>query len=722
MTKVALYYEAKKLQPQVEDVLVSIFDEEFPEVDEIVGWSGKDGDTTPVLILGAFPNTIPINFVKTFSQKQIIANPASITVLTAAIKNLLYPPKRKPFSYTLSMYHNNPARVFDRFIKTGMVVVDIETGGDIETMLPEETWLLSVALYDGKEILVLTEEWLEVPAHREQLKRFLLSGIKLIAHNMKFDFRTLSAALGADIKGHHDTLLMLHALNPGVKQYKLKPSCQMYLGAPEWEGEVSQYVNGKYKDLSSEGTSARLPADYHYPSTLIQKYGTKLSVGYEAIPRAFLYKYNAYDVYWTWELFEFLLRAADGDERIHKIAKFEFAMSNFFQDVEKTGVAVDEQYLEELRVYYEKEWALALDRLYDLTDNPKFNPNSWQQVKMFLAGRGIMVKSTAEKVLEKLDLEEGSLAGQFVDALLHARGISKMKGTYVEGIRKRAHSGIVYPSFLVHGTSTGRLSSAGPNIQNIPRDTEGKSLRRIFVPRDVEKRSLLSVDYSQAELRVMACMSEDEYLISLFQPDMPDFFKGLMPTAFPNADIAAWDKDTEKNNRARLKGIIYGLSYNRKAQAIAEELGMTVKEAQTIINNYFDAAPQFYEWRANIEARAVNPKAMIVSPFGRYYQAEVVAGKTKQNIVNSALAFLPQSTASDICVVAAMNVHKWAHEYDSSIVATIHDAILMDVPDWHLEEVSKRVQHEMKASAEEVFGTVVPFATEATWGKSWKGI
>lgn len=722
MIKIALYFEANKLQPQVEDVIVSILEERFPEVDEIVEWSQKEEDTTPVLVLGTLPKVLPTNFVKTFSQKQIIANPASITVLTAAIKNLLYPPVYRPMTYTLCEKKHNPARVFDRFLKSGAVVVDIETGGVVDYMLPEETWLISCGISDGNEILVLSEEWLSVERNREQLKRFLLSGVKLIAHMMKFDFRTLSAALGADIKGHFDTLLMLHAMNPGVKQYKLKPSCQMYLGAGEWEKELGQYVNGTYRDLSSEGTSARLPAGYRYPSTLIQKYGTKLSVGYEAIPRAILYEYNAYDVYWTWHFFQWLLRVADGDERIIKISKWEFEMSNFFQDVEKTGVAVDLKYLEELRVYYEKEWAIALERLYDITDNPKFNPNSHVQVKAFLREMGIDVKSSAEKVLEKLELSETSRAGQFIDALLNARGISKMKGTYVEGIRKRTHSGITYPSFLVHGTSTGRLSSKGPNIQNIPRDTEGKSLRRIFVPRDTNERSLLSVDYSQAELRVMACMSNDEYLISLFQPGMPDFFKALMPTAYPRDDISSWDKDTEKNKRARLKAMVYGLSYNRKAAAIAADLRMPVQEAQDIIDNYFKAAPQFYEWRKGIEKMAVNPKEMIVSPFGRYFQAEVVAGKTKQNIVNSALAFLPQSTASDICVAAAMKVHKWLPDYDAYIIATIHDAILMDCPDQHLEEVAARVQHEMQQAAVPIFGTVVPFATDATWGKSWKGI
>lgn len=678
-------------------------------------WSEQTTDrTTPVLVLGAMPDVTPITYIKTLSQKQIVANPSSLTEIKAAVQRLIAPRKFPKMNYTLIDGNNRGATLhFEWFRKSGVVVVDIETGGDIDFMLPEEMWLLSVAINDGKNIIVLGENWLKDAGNRRELGRFLTSGVKLFAHNMKFDFRSLSAQLGMEIKGHLCTMLLHHSINPGAKEHGLKETSMKYLGAPNWDKAAKEYAKGFYKELPE-----------WYPEALRRKYaGRKVGIGYENIPKEILYEYNAYDVYWNWHLFEYLVKAAEGDPRIAKIAKFEFEMSNFFQDVEPIGVAVNLEYLDELLIDLTKQYEDILEEIRELTDDPKFNPGSHVQVKKFFLEQGIALKSTAEGILDDLELEEGSVEDKFRTALLEARGISKLKGTYVVGIQKRVHDGLVYPDFLVHGTSTGRLSSRDPNIQNIPRDEEGKiSLRHIFVPRDPAKRSLVSVDFSQAELRVMACMSEDKYLISLFQPGMPDFFNSLMPVAYPNVDLDSVDKNTLKNMRANLKGVIYGMSYGRKAPAIAKALGMSVKDAQQIVNNYFKAAPSLYDWRMWVEETAISPEHTLISPFGRYYQAEVVTGRNRQNVINSGLAFLPQSTASDICVVAAMNVGKWIREYDAFIIATIHDAILIDCPDEHIEIIEERVQWEMKEAGRMVFGDTVPFDTEATHGKSWRGI
>jgi DNA polymerase-1 len=694
-----------KLFPPVEDILRELFLE--TDVTDAELWNEHTTDRTiPVLVLGNLPSKLPITYVKTLSQKQILSNPAALTELVAATTQLL-----TPFVFPEMHYVMDDINVLQCMGK--IVVVDIETGGDIDIMLPEEMWLLSVAITDGKNIVVFSEEWLARITNRTTLIRFLKSGRKLIAHNMKFDFRSLSAQLKTDIKGHLCTLLLHHALNPGAKEHDLKNLATKYLGAPRWADAGKEYVKGFYKELPD-----------FYPALLKQRYaGKRVSVGFEAIPKSILYKYNAYDVFYTWFLYEYLARGAAGDERIAKIAKFEFNMSNLFQEVEKNGVAVDLEYLDELHRNLTVQAAFNLSAIQELTGHEKFNPNSPKQVKEYYAEIGIKVKGTAVAVLEDLKLEEDSVGGQFTTLLLAARKISKLKGTYVEGIQKRLHNGLVYPDFLVHGTSTGRLSSRDPNIQNVPRDEEGKiSLRKIFIPRDVATRSLLMVDYSQAELRVMACMSGDEYLISLFQPGMPDFFDSLMPIAYPRVDLTGVDKNTKKNMRANLKGVIYGISYGRGANAIAKALEMSPKDAQQIITNYFRAAPQLYTWRQWITETAISPEHTLISPFGRYYQAEVVTSRTKQSVINSGLAFLPQSTASDICVVAAMAVQTWIHEYDAVIIATIHDAIMIDCPDVHLQEVSDRVQAEMQASGKAVFGDVVPFATDATHNKSWEGI
>ena len=1013
MTKLAVYTEDKKFYPAVLEVLSNVV-ADFG-IDDVEQWTHTTDRTVPTLVLGHPPEIKPINYITTLSQKQIMSNTAALTLLHAAVTNLLAPVTYPALSYTVLQQPLGMAR----HVKLGgVLVVDIETGGDFEVLLPQERELISVAINDGKNIYVYSRAALKREDVRTELRQILTSTRKLIAHNAKFDFRTLSEYCGVTIHGHLDTLTFLHALNPGLGNSGLKENCIRLLGATDWESGLKQYIN-KAKGLF-----------------------------YENIPEDILYKYNAYDVYWTWHLYLYLARAADGDPRIARLARFESRMVNFYQDVEAAGIAVDLDYLNKLDTDLKNEMVGPLAQLKAQVGDENFNPGSWQQVKKYLASIGVAVKSTDEKTLlkERVKMNEG---GQlFVDTLLEYRGLVKEHGTYVKGILKRQRDGIVYPTFKVHGTNTGRLSSADPNVQNIPRDTERQSLRRIFVPR-AENRKLVSVDYSQAELRVMACLSNDEYLISLFQDGMPDFFDSLMPSAFPRLDLEALTKDEKKNYRAKLKGCvpltseiltrrgwltydqvrvgdetvgmlpdgttawtkihtivepfmdevvrwghahweadatpdhkwatathnrhdkcyeaitpvpmssirvddlvvvsgklndvdaaplseqevriiswllsdgyvkispltgassqgvdgwrqgvvanisqskpayrveigklladvphstawipkktstydgiqlwtleatyarellsraglfttepdydkfilslstaqrehflntfwqaeghmmgktqvitqkhgpklnavvlcaellgynvsvnnykdndcaklvlksrphvtaqtmtkqwlgkdlvwcvgtdlgtwtmrqgnrisvtgntIYGLAYNRKAAAIAESLEMSQREAQAIINNFFQAAPQFYDWRMWVEEMALSEEDTLISPFGRYYQSEVVLGRNRQNIINAGLAFLPQSTASDFCVKAAIAVHEKLQGTDVKIVATIHDAILLVVPDADVQWVSDLTQAEMRASAYETF-QAVPFATEATSGSSWEGI
>ena len=686
MPEIAVYFEDKKLLPPVQEVLSGVI-AQYPQITDVEQWNELTDRTMPVLVLGRLPEVLPISYVKTLSQKQILSNPAATTELQAALDLLLTPPTWEEVPYAVV------DELTDEEEKAlgPVLVVDIETGGtaDAQSDLPEDWWLLSLAIYDGKKCYVYTEESLAedtLDNARAQVLR-LLKSRKLIAHNMKFDFRTLGKHLGEKTYGHLDTMLLHHAINPGAKEHGLKELARKYLGAPDWDAAIKDHLKNK-------------------------------KIGYEQIPRELLYHYNAGDVVWTWRLYEYFAKAGMGDERITKLAKREFAMGNFYQDVENQGATVDVPYLEELDAQFEGEIKPLLEELQDRAWE-KFNPGSHVQVKKWFAEHGYPLKSTDEKHLDDLAAKDdlSPKVREFIDTLLEYRGVSKLRNTYTQGIKKRLHYGNrVFPTLLVHGTNTGRLSSKNPNIQNIPRD---KRLRKLFISRDEEERCILNVDYSQAELRVMACLSEDEYLISLFQPDAGDFFDNLMPAAFPNEDIASWDSQTKKDKRANLKGVIYGMSYGRRAPAIAKALDMPVGEAQGIMDNYFRNATALYDWRQWVEQMAIDPERTLISPYGRYYQAEVVTGRNRQNVINSGLAFLPQSTASDLCVDAAMETHKWIGQYDAWVFATVHDAIMLDVPKKYVEEIAARVKAEMERSALQVFGPRVPFAAEASWGRSW---
>ena len=701
MTDIAIYVDAK-LMPPVLDILKALISD-FPEVTGMELYDDTTDRTMPVLVLGNMPSITPAFHVKTLSQKQILSNPAAMTELEVALRNLLKPPTFPPMEYEVVKYLTPEQEA----ALGNVLVVDIETGGNFDKALrPNEKYLLCVGINDGKHIYVFDRDGCAYGTRGgDQLTRILTKpGRKLVAHNMKFDFPILDEQLcismhgKGPLYGHFDTMLMHHSINHGAKEHDLKNLCHKYLGAPDWESGVKEYVK-KSKDYSS-------------------------------IPPDLLHLYNAGDVYWTWWLLKYLEKIALSEpDRLPKVALHEFKMSRFFQDVEKNGVGVDVPYLTTLREELNAREEPVLARLRNAAKDDDFNPGSWQQVKRhFSRAYGINLASTDEKHLNAVVADEDNPDSEvtlFVNDLLEYREIGKMRGTYVDGILKRRRDNIVYPTFWVHGTSTGRLSSKDPNIQNIPRD---KAIRRLVVPR-AEGRTMIQADYSQAELRVMACLSGDPYLQSLFQPDSPDFFDNLMPIAFPNIDLASLSAGARKQLRAKLKGVIYGMSYGRQAKAIALSLTeedrknpTTVQEAQMIMDNYFKQAPHLYQWRKDVTEIALDPTRTLVSPFGRQYQAEVVTSRNRQNVVNSALAFLPQSTASDLCVVAAENVQarlQTGQYGDTLIVATIHDAILLDTPDDQIEAVKPMVTNFMRQAGRDVFGDLVLFDADTKAGSSW---
>jgi DNA polymerase-1 len=279
----------------------------------------------------------------------------------------------------------------------------------------------------------------------------------------------------------------------------------------------------------------------------------------------------------------------------------------------------------------------------------------------------------------------------------------------------------IHAVFMVHGTSTGRLSSRNPNMQNISNDVEGaESLRRCYIA--TPGKVMVGADYSQAELRVMAELSGDPQMIADLSSDV-DFFDNMMPDVF-GPDIMKLDKAGRKPYRLRLKRIVYGLSYNRKAGAIAEQLTIedgtptTRTEAQAIIDGYLGRYPVFAAWRLSIMPQVLNGELRTV--FGRRYQQDVVTNSNYVPVENSALAFPPQSTASDLCLLAAIRLHKELPD-GAHMVNLVHDALYTECWPEQAEYVKDLTQRLMEESAREYFSRVT-FSTEGKIGLTWDSV
>jgi DNA polymerase-1 len=275
---------------------------------------------------------------------------------------------------------------------------------------------------------------------------------KGIYHNGKFDTRVLnrvlSKALNVDVKLNvwFDTMLAHHVLNHAAGMHGLKPLCQMYFGAEEWEADLKKY--------------------------------TRAGGHYELIPNYLLVDYNGADVYWTYRLWEFLAPQIEMDENNQTAFELEMQAAKMLLEMEAVGIPFHTGEANDLKRLKEADHGVSLDVLRDLTVNEKFNPNSPKQVKEELKKMGVDVPSTGVKELEELrgTVADYTWLAVFIDNLLICRKASKVIGTYVNGWAKHERDGRVRPTFLVHGTSTGRLSSTGPNAQNVPRD---KAIRKI---------------------------------------------------------------------------------------------------------------------------------------------------------------------------------------------------------------------------------------------------
>lgn len=244
------------------------------------------------------------------------------------------------------------------------------------------------------------------------------------------------------------------------------------------------------------------------------------------------------------------------------------------------------------------------------------------------------------------------------------------------------------------------------------------------------KLTLINADLSQAELRVMAMLSGDEWMAKALQADQGDFFDNhLMPVAFP--EIVSVYKTVDnyklqnpiahKEDRTKVKAVVYGLSFDRGAAAIAASLKMPTRDAQKIIDNFLEAAHDFAKWRQEVREAAVIPskRDMLINPFGRRFQSEIITTRNFKKVQREALAFLPQSTASDICIATAIRIHKDLRAQGYNIFNVVHDAIMVEGAEDRAEEIGALVAAEMQETGRMVFGDKIPFLADYSVGPSW---
>lgn len=386
--------------------------------------------------------------------------------------------------------------------------------------------------------------------------------------------------------------------------------------------------------------------------------------------------------------------------------------------MEYTGVAIDCDYLKELSSYMTEKLAELEDLIFQLAGEP-FNINSPKQVaeilfdKLELKSKKKKSRSTSAEVLEELAQEY-----EICDYILQHRKFAKLKSTYTDVlptlISKRDNR--IHTTYNQALTVTGRLSSSNPNLQNIPiRTEEGNKIRSAFCAMDKENSLILSADYSQIELRLLAHVSEDENLIHAFTSGED------VHTMTASKVFGVGINEVTKDMRRKAKAVNFGIVYGQSKYGLAKNLGISNGEAQEFIDKYFEHYPRVKDYMTQ-EIRFVNEHGYVETMFGRkrYLAAELGSPnyQIREFAQRAAINQPLQGSAADLIKMAMIEVEKQLEEQGlkTKMIMQVHDELVFEVPKDELERVKALVLTAMELGQP----LRVPLEIDINCGSSWK--
>ena len=371
--------------------------------------------------------------------------------------------------------------------------------------------------------------------------------------------------------------------------------------------------------------------------------------------------------------------------------------SDVLARAEYLGVRVDTGRLNDLADELWDELVPLEEDLHDWVANPR----APAQVKAAIAKLGVEVPNTRKELLRELVLKHGEdELGTFLSMLLDYRGRAKLRSTYVVGLAKSIIRSRVHPTFLLHGTETGRLSCRRPNLQNIP---SGSKIRDLYIagPDNV----LLNADYSQIEFRLAAIFSGDPWLLDQFRNNRK--FHDEVARKF-------FGETWTEVQYLRAKAVNFGLLYGRNAPSLAAEWKMPLYEAQRMVKEFFISMPKFKEYQRDIE-KQIKERGYLESYFGRKRRFWLVTRENWHAVQKEGFNFPLQSTASDFTLQSAIRLEPLLRGKAAPII-TVHDNLIFEVRRQHLEEVADIVVRVMEDTGVQ---DICPTPVELKVGRKW---
>ncbi len=512
--------------------------------------------------------------------------------------------------------------------------------------------------------------------------------IEKVGHNTKFDLQVL-ARYGLHLEGPlFDTMVAQYLINPEAKQ-GMDFMAQYYLG---------------YQTISIE--------------SLIGKKGKGQGNMGELAPEE-IYQYACEDADITLQLRNLLVQEIEKPHLKELFYSMEMPLIQVLSKMEEEGIAIDVPALKS----YSIELQETLVRLHDeiIADvGVPFNVDSPKQLGEILfdhlkiSSKAKKTKTgqyaTSEEVLQKHEHDH-----PIIPKLLEYRQLRKLKSTYVDPLPELCspRDGRIHTSFMQTVTATGRLSSNNPNLQNIPiRTAKGREIRRAFVARGPEFK-IMSVDYSQIELRIIAALSEDPSMIKAFKEGL-DIHAATAATVYkvPIGEVS-------REQRSAAKAVNFGIIYGQSAFGLAQNLGISRTEAKGIIDAYFEQFGTIKSYMDHVIAFAREHGYVETIMKRRRYLPDInsanamVRGYAERNAINAPI----QGSAADIIKMAMIAVEKAmkAHSLQSKMILQVHDELLFDV---HLSE-QEAMKALVKEAMESAVNLAVPMVVEMEIANNW---
>ena len=510
---------------------------------------------------------------------------------------------------------------------------------------------------------------------------------KVIGQNIKFD-RNILSRYGINLNSiENDTMLMSYVLNSTASRHNLDALAQHYLN----------YKTTTFEEVAGKGVK---------------------QITFDLVPIDKAVHYASEDADITFRLYEELKSKLAKEPILSALLEeVEIPLIRVLSDMEQAGTLVNEKILKAQSKNFSERIAKLEKEAYGLADQ-EFNLGSPKQLQEIFFGQlnyPIIQKtpggqpSTAENVLKQL-AEDYELP----KIILEHRTLSKLKSTYTDKLPLQisANTGRIHTSFNQTGTSTGRLSSSDPNLQNIPIRTEdGRRIRQAF--ESSKGYQLISADYSQIELRVMAHLSKDESLIKAFQEGQ-DIHSSTASEVF-EVNIKEVNSDQRRNAKAINFGLIYGIS----AFGLSKQLGINRNLAAEYMDIYFSRYPGVRKYMEKIKSDA-KKIGYVETLFGRrLYLPEISTGNAirRQAAERVAINAPVQGTAADIMKKAMLAVHDSLikEKIDAKLILQVHDELVVESNKKDSERVAEILTNSMSNAAK----LLVPLDVEIGIGKNW---